>query len=165
MQENRPKVGLGVIVKKDDKVLLLRRKGSHGEGSWCFPGGHLENMETFEDCAKRETMEEAGIVLTNTRFAGVTNDFFPEGKHYVTIFMYSDWKSGEARICEPDKCEEIGWFMWNALPQPLFLSTENFVKQYIRIGQAADLTNMFGVVKSKMSGQKFKDMVRKGWKP
>jgi len=163
MQENRPEVGLGVVVKKVDKVLLIRRKGSHGAGSWCFPGGHLEHMETFEDCAKRETKEEAGIEISNVGFTGVTNDFFPEGKHYVTIFVSSNWESGEAKICEPDKCEEIGWFGWDALPRPLFLSTKNFIKQYAHIGKVADLTNMVGTLKKKMSGQEFKNMVRKGW--
>ena len=51
--ENHPKVGVGVMVLKDGKVLLTRRKGSHGAGEYSFPGGHLEYMESFEDCARR----------------------------------------------------------------------------------------------------------------
>lgn len=46
MMMQRPGVGVGVIVVKEDKVLLLQRKNTHGEGSWCFPGGHLELNET-----------------------------------------------------------------------------------------------------------------------
>jgi|SaaInlV_150m_DNA_4_1039716.scaffolds.fasta_scaffold174395_2 ADP-ribose pyrophosphatase YjhB (NUDIX family) len=37
----RPKVGIGVIIKKKDKVLLLKRINKHGSNSWCFAGGHL----------------------------------------------------------------------------------------------------------------------------
>ncbi len=53
----RPKVGVGVIVVKEGKVLLLQRKNSHGSGTWCFPGGHLEYGESLEECAKREVLE------------------------------------------------------------------------------------------------------------
>lgn len=37
-----PKVGIGVIVRKDNQILLGKRKNSHGDGCWAFPGGHLE---------------------------------------------------------------------------------------------------------------------------
>jgi 8-oxo-dGTP diphosphatase len=52
--EQRPRVGVGVIVVKNGLVLIGKRKGSHGEGQWAWPGGHLEYMESFLDCAKRE---------------------------------------------------------------------------------------------------------------
>ena len=42
-----PRVGIAAIVKKDNKVLLGKRKGSHGSGAWNFPGGHLEFFETL----------------------------------------------------------------------------------------------------------------------
>ncbi len=84
--ENRPKVGLGVCIRKDGKVLLGKRKNTHGEGDWCFPGGHLEFNETWEDCAIRETKEETGIKIKNIRLATATNDIFKkEGKHYITM--------------------------------------------------------------------------------
>ncbi len=61
----KPKVGIGVMILKDGKVLLGKRKGSHGAGQYAFPGGHLEYMESFEDCARRETREECGIEIQN----------------------------------------------------------------------------------------------------
>lgn len=127
--EKRPGVGVGVCIIKDGKVLWGKRKNSHGEGSWCFPGGHLEFNETWEECAKRETLEETGIQIKNVRFATATNDIFPvEGKHYITIFVVADYDSGEVKVMEPEKCEEWGWFDWNAPPQPLFISGQNFRK-------------------------------------
>jgi len=63
--DKKPKVGVGIIVIKDNKVLLGKRKNSHGEGSWCFPGGHLEFNESLENCAKREVLEETGIEIKN----------------------------------------------------------------------------------------------------
>jgi 8-oxo-dGTP diphosphatase len=42
LEEKRPKVGVGIIVLQEGKVLLGKRKNSHGEGTWAFGGGHLE---------------------------------------------------------------------------------------------------------------------------
>ena len=57
-------------------------------GTWAFPGGHLEYGETFDACAKREVLEETGLLVVRTQFLAATNDFMPsEGKHYVTVFM------------------------------------------------------------------------------
>ncbi len=128
--DERPKIGIGVIVIKDGKVLAGKRKGSHGEGSWSFPGGHLEFNEDIETCATREVMEETGISIKNIRKAAFTNDIFEkEGKHYVTLFVTSDFESGEAKVMEPNKCERWEWVEWNKLPNPLFLPIQNLLKQ------------------------------------
>ena len=128
--EPRPKVGLGVIIIKDHKVLLGKRKNAHGAGSWCFPGGHLEFGESYEDCARRETAEEAGINIKNIRFVTATNDIFPEEKkHYITIYMLADHDSGEAKIMEPERQLDWQWFSWDNLPSPLFIPMQNLLKQ------------------------------------
>lgn len=51
-----------------------------------------------------------------------------DNKHYVTIAMVVDWKSGTPRILEPNKCEEWRWFALGELPKPLFIPTRNFIK-------------------------------------
>lgn len=127
---NRPIVGLGVIIVKNNKVLLGKRKSSHGTGSWAFAGGHLEFGETFEQCAVRETAEETGLHITNVRFAGITNDIFvADHKQYITIFVLAEYVSGEPKVLEQEKCERWEWFAWNNLPQPLFLSIQNLLAQ------------------------------------
>ena len=129
-KKERPEVGIGVCVIKDGKVLLGKRKNSHGGASWSFPGGHLEMYETWEDCAKREVLEEADLRIKNTKFAGVTNDFFPEeDKHYVTLFIIAYYDSGELKTMEPEKCSDWNWFSWENLPQPLFRPILNLIKQ------------------------------------
>ena len=65
MKDNYPKVGVGVMIIKNGKVLFHKRKGSHGDGEYAWPGGHLEYMESFEDCVRREVYEEAGIEIKN----------------------------------------------------------------------------------------------------
>ncbi|MFN7160305.1 MAG: nucleotide triphosphate diphosphatase NUDT15 [Candidatus Gracilibacteria bacterium] len=123
---NIPHVGVGVCIKKEGKVLLGKRKGSHGEGSWGFPGGALEYGEAWSVCAIRETEEETGISIESVEFSFVSNDIFEkEQKHYVTIFVETEIENGDAAIIEPDECTEWDWFEWNNLPSPMFLPIVN----------------------------------------
>jgi 8-oxo-dGTP diphosphatase len=129
MEKNRPRVGIGVLIIKNGKVLMGRRKNAHGDGDWSPTGGHLEFGESFEHCAKREALEEAGVKIRNVRFATITNDVFEkENLHYITIIMLADYDSGEPKLLEPDKFTEWGWFSWNSMPQPLFLPIRNLLK-------------------------------------
>lgn len=131
LMEKFPRVGVGVIVKKDGKVLALLREGAHGKGTWSIPGGHLEFNESWEECAIREVFEETGVEIENIKLVGLTNDIFEkEEKHYITLFMFADWKSGEPYVKEPEKCPEIVWADWQDFPKPVFLPLENFRKNY-----------------------------------
>jgi 8-oxo-dGTP diphosphatase len=125
MEINRPRVGVGVLVIRDGWVLLGKRKGAHGAGTWAPPGGHLEFGETVEQCAKRETLEETGLVLDSVCPGPFTNNIFAdEKKHYVTLFVTSSWFFGEPKLLEPDRCSGWEWFDWTQLPTPLFKSVE-----------------------------------------
>jgi 8-oxo-dGTP diphosphatase len=126
----RPKVGVGVMVMKDGRVLMGKRKSSHGAGEWGWPGGHLEYMESFEDCAKREVKEETGIEIENVRFNRLMNLRAYPPKHYADVGLVADWKSGEPKVCEPEKCEEWGWFDLDKLPAPLFGPCVTSVQAY-----------------------------------
>ena len=124
------RVGIGVMVLKDGKVLLGKRKGSHGAGEYAFPGGHLDYMESFEECAKRETREESGIEIKNVRFLNLFNlkDYFP--KHYVSVGLVADWESGEPQVLEPNKRQDWNWHDIDNLPQPLFGSVAQYIESY-----------------------------------
>ncbi len=127
----RPKVGVGVLIHKDGKFLFGKRKSkSHGSGTWHPPGGHLEPGESPEECARREVMEEAGIEISNPRVFGVTNDVFPEGRHYATIWVFAEWASGEPRVMEPEKCEFWEWKTWEEIKSldPLFIPVRHLIE-------------------------------------
>jgi 8-oxo-dGTP diphosphatase len=129
-QEHITKVGIGVMIMKDGKVLLGKRQGSHGAGEYAWPGGHLEYMESFEQCAKREVKEETGLEICNIRFLRLLNlkDYAP--KHYIDVGLIVDWKSGEPQICEPDKIEQWDWYDIDHLPQPLFGTISTNIEAY-----------------------------------
>ena len=127
--DEKPKVGTAMIITRDDKVLLMKRKGPHGTGTWSTPGGHLDFGETLEACAAREAKEEVGVDVFDIRFRAVTNDIFEADKrHYITIWLEGR-PVGEPTIVSEQEVAEIGWFAWDSLPEPLFLPLENFVKK------------------------------------
>lgn len=127
---DKPRVGVGVIVRKDNKVLLGKRVSSHGSGTWSFPGGKLDLWENPEQCAIRETQEETGLKIKNLKQSIFTNDIFKEeNKHYITLFFIADYDGGEAKVMEPDKCEKWDWFEWSKLPEPLFSPIKNYLEQ------------------------------------
>ncbi|HXH26785.1 MAG TPA: NUDIX domain-containing protein [Candidatus Acidoferrum sp.] len=130
MAPQKPSVGVGVMVVKDGKVLLTKRRGSHGAGQYAFPGGHLEYMESFAACARRETREECGIEITNIRFQFVRNLTEYAPKHYVHLALVADWQAGEPTLLEPDKAEAWQWHKLDELPNPLFETCQQAIWHY-----------------------------------
>lgn len=127
MQKTRPKVGISILIIHNEHLLLGKRLGNLGLKTYATPGGHLEYNETFEDCAKREALEETGLTLGPLEFAGITNDRFPHA-HYVSIFMKAKFPEGQIiQTLEPDKIAHWDWYNQDALPKPLFLSLENWL--------------------------------------
>ena len=127
--DETPKVGTALILTRDNRVLLMKRKGPHGTGTWSTPGGHLDFGETLEGCATREAKEEVGVDVADVRFRCVTNDIFQEdGKHYITLWLEGT-PIGEPKIVSEQEVAEIGWFAWDALPAPLFLPVENLIRE------------------------------------
>lgn len=124
----RPGVGTGVWIRKDGKVLVGKRQGTHGAGTWGAAGGKVEmNEELIANCL-REVKEESGLVVENVKFMTFTNDIVPEwGTHYLTLHFAADWVSGEP-VEEPGGMGDWGWYSWDELPEPLFPSARNFVE-------------------------------------
>ena len=96
MERMPVKVGVGVLVRKGDKVALVKRSGSYGFGTWSPPGGHVEFGESTFETARRETMEEIGTEIENLEVLGFTEDIAKDN-HYVTVWVWSDWASGELK--------------------------------------------------------------------
>ncbi|ORY59439.1 NUDIX hydrolase domain-like protein [Leucosporidium creatinivorum] len=134
-----PRVGVGAFILHGDRFVTGVRKGSHGAGCLQLPGGHLEFGESWEECARREILEETGLAVRDVRFLTATNDVFvAEVKHYITIFMVCNTvdKDPLPRVLEPEKCERWEWRSWEELRMlsvdpsvELFLPLRNLLKQ------------------------------------
>ena len=129
-KEKRPKACVGVMIFKDGKVLMGKRKGSHGNGEYSFTGGHIEFKESFECCAKRETLEEAGIEIDNIKFLCIANIDRHESRQDMLLGLTADWESGEPRINEDEKIIDWDWYSLDNLPSPIFYPAEVLIDSY-----------------------------------
>lgn len=98
----RPLVGVGVVVWKGGKVLLVRRGQAPRRGQWSLPGGKQELGETVRETAVREVREEAGIEISLGPLLDVIDAVVRGGDgaiehHYTLIDFEADWAAGVPR--------------------------------------------------------------------
>jgi 8-oxo-dGTP diphosphatase len=128
-EKMRPLVGVSVLIRNGDRILLEKRDKDPGNGSWKAPGGHMEFGESLEETAMREIEEEVGIKMRDVKFRVLTNDVFEDGsKHYITIWMEAMYESGEPKAKAPYEESEVSWFSWDSLPQPLYLPIRHLLE-------------------------------------
>ncbi len=114
----RPIVGIGVVVLRDDSVLLVRRGKPPNIGSWTIPGGAQEIGETAETAARRELLEETGIEVGPLQLAATVDSIRRDADervqyHYTIIDFCGRWLSGEP-VAGTDVTEAV-WAPMDAL--------------------------------------------------
>lgn len=131
MSENKNiKIGCEIFLKKDNAILLGKRKNCYGEGTWGLPGGHLEYGESLIECAKRELMEELGIEGLEFKLVAMTDNIDEHRGHYVHASFLVEQFSGEIHCMEPDLCYEWNFFDISNLPEEIFKPHQKILKTY-----------------------------------
>ena len=115
---DRPYVGVGVIVFRDQEVLLIKRNKEPNKGQWSIPGGKQIIGETVADAAKRELLEETRVKVDQLLLVDVVDKIIPdvEGKikyHYTLVDYMGQWLSGETR--PGDDAQEVRWVCLNEI--------------------------------------------------
>lgn len=109
---DRPWVGIGCIVFREGRVLLVRRGKPPRLGQWSLPGGAQHLGEAAEEAARRELREEAGIEVGRMVLATVVDAISRDetGRalyHYTIIDYAAEWIAGEAQA--GDDVSEVAW--------------------------------------------------------
>lgn len=98
-----PFVGVGALIHKGGKILLIKRRFEPNKGRWSLPGGLVERGEKVEEAALREVKEELGIGVMLERLMDIADEIIPDGKgqvkyHYVLIDFLARPKMGRIRL-------------------------------------------------------------------
>ena len=97
---NRPIVGVGAVVFRDDRVLLIKRGKPPRMGDWSLPGGMQEIGETVFEAASREVQEETGVTISDIALIDVVDSITRDDDarvqfHYTLVDVVAKWRSGE----------------------------------------------------------------------
>ncbi|WP_159888224.1 NUDIX hydrolase [Paenibacillus puerhi] len=96
-------IGVGALVIREGKVLLVRRAQEPGKGNWTNPGGYIEQLEPIQETVEREVQEEAGITAVVKSVVALRDQ--PRSIHNVYIAFAMEYVSGEP---QPDGVEVDG---------------------------------------------------------
>ena len=129
-------VGAGVIIYKDNKFLLQKRKD---DGTWAVHGGAIELGENVEEAAKRELFEETGLVAHSLELLGVFSGkemfhTYPNGDQVAMVcieFLCDDY-SGEM-VSQSDETTDLQWFDFDGLPDNITPTNVPMIKKALEV--------------------------------
>jgi len=140
-ENKKPRVGVGVMITRGDKVLLGRRHEDpekadselHGESTWTMPGGKVDFGERLDEAACREIEEETGLKIQPDKLEiiSVKDEIIP-AVHFITIGFLCSEIEGEARIMEPDEIVEWQWFTLDNLPSPIYSPSFKIIESFLK---------------------------------
>jgi 8-oxo-dGTP diphosphatase len=132
-----PLLGVGAVVLRGDKVLLVCRAQEPCKGEWTFPGGLVELGETLRQAAERETFEETGIRIRAGEVLEVVDSLVKGSKgrlrfHYSIVDVVCRYASGSPR--PGDDVSEVAWVpVKKALRMPLAGVTAKVLRKAMKL--------------------------------
>jgi 8-oxo-dGTP diphosphatase len=129
----QPVVGVGIVIVKEGKIVLIKRGNDPGKGKWSIPGGHLELGETLETAVIREAKEETCLTVETPLLVDVVDqiDRDEHGKvkyHYVIADYLVHVVGGD--IAAASDAEELRWVPFDEVET--YVLTASFKRFFIK---------------------------------
>lgn len=125
-----PKVGVGVAVVVEGRLLLVRRAMNPERGKWSLPAGYLDQGEDPGETAAREALEETGLVVEIDKLIDVFHN--APGRGGASIFILYQARLTGGQLQAGDDAEEAEFFAFDQLPELAFASTRMAVAALLR---------------------------------
>ena len=137
--ENYIKIGVGIMIKDWNKILLWHRCVNkkdtwwiHEVDTWSFPWWKQEYDETVIQAAIREVKEETNLDIKDPKVFAALDDIATD-RHFVTIGLICNNYSWELKCMEPTKEDEWKWFDIDNLPENLYSPTKHLLDYYFHL--------------------------------
>ena len=124
------------MIRCGSKVLVQKRKSTEWPGV-AFPGGHVENGESFTDSVIREVQEETGLTISSPRLCGL-KDWCENGARYVVLLYRADQFTGTLHSSDEG---EVWWAELADLPSLNLASSD--MLDLLRVFEEDDLSEFF----------------------
>jgi len=129
-----PKVGVGVVVVRAGRLLLVRRGVPPGKGLWALPAGYVDADEDPREAAAREAYEETGLRVE----VGAVVDVYPStvtgGHRGASFFLAFEAHVVGGQLAAADDALDAGFFGPDELPELAFESTRDAVARVLSPG-------------------------------
>lgn len=119
-----------IVIIRGKQVLLVKRKFEPFKGGWVVPGGFVEDSETVEEAARRETLEETGMKVKLVKRVGIYSDPKRDPRGTISVAFIAKPLSGELK--GDVEVEDVKWFNLDELP-PLGFDHAKMIEDARRI--------------------------------
>jgi ADP-ribose pyrophosphatase YjhB (NUDIX family) len=116
-----PKVAVAVLVRQNEKVLLVQRANPPQQGLWALPAGFVDAREDPLRAAERECAEETGLCVRVTGLLSVFTGRESEHSADIVLLYGAEILSGSLQA--GDDAQQAAFFAPNELPPLAFRST------------------------------------------
>jgi 8-oxo-dGTP diphosphatase len=126
-----PKVGVGVVVVQDGRLLLVRRGVEPGKGAWALPAGYVDAGEDPRAAAAREAREETGLEVRVGRVLEVYASEATGGHRGASFFLAFSAEVVGGELGAADDALDARFFAADELPELAFASTRDAVRRML----------------------------------
>jgi 8-oxo-dGTP diphosphatase len=119
-----------LLLQREGKILLLRRFNTGWQdGMYTLPAGHVDGKESIVSTMAREAQEETGIVIEPSDLEVIHTVHQVGDREYIDFYLKTAKWIGEPTNTEPNKCDDMQWFLEDQLPENLLPNVRHVLRQ------------------------------------